>query len=82
MKKRVFAMLMAAVMAFSLVACGNKTDNGGDAADNITLRHRQSLFQIRSAAIRQYRGEVNASMTRCRRQDGQKQKALQNCDTM
>ena len=34
MKKRVFAMLMAAVMAFSLVACGNKTDNGGgDAAD-------------------------------------------------
>ena len=25
MKKRVFAMLMAAVMAFSLVACGNKT---------------------------------------------------------
>ena len=33
MKKRVFAMLMAAVMAFSLVACGNKTDNGGDAAN-------------------------------------------------
>ena len=33
MKKRVFAMLMAAVMAFSLVAFGNKTDNGGDAAD-------------------------------------------------
>ena len=26
MKKRVFAMLMAAVMAFSLVACSNKTD--------------------------------------------------------
>lgn len=35
MKKRIFAMLMAAVMAFSLVACGNKADNGGsgDAAD-------------------------------------------------
>ena len=36
MKKRVFAMLMAVVMAFSLVACGNKTnDNGGsgDSAD-------------------------------------------------
>ena len=30
MKKRVFAMLMACVMAFSLMACGNKTDNGGD----------------------------------------------------
>ena len=29
MKKRVFAMLMACVMAFSLMACGNKTDNGG-----------------------------------------------------
>ena len=28
MKKRVFAMLMAVVMAFSLMACGNKTDNG------------------------------------------------------
>ena len=26
-------MLMAVVMAFSLMACGNKTDNGGDAAD-------------------------------------------------
>ena len=34
MKKRVFAMLMAAVMAFSLVACGNKTDNG---AQSISL---------------------------------------------
>ena len=36
MKKRVFAMLMAVVMAFSLMACGNKTnDNGGsgDSAD-------------------------------------------------
>ncbi len=30
MKKRVLAMLMAAVMVFSLAACGNKTDN----ADN------------------------------------------------
>lgn len=29
MKKRVFAMLMACVMAFSLMACGNKMDNGG-----------------------------------------------------
>lgn len=30
MKKRVFAMLMACMMALSLVACGNKTnDNGG-----------------------------------------------------
>ena len=28
MKKKVFAMLMAVVMAFSLMACGNKTDNG------------------------------------------------------
>ena len=41
MKKRVFAMLMAAVMAFSLVACGNKTDNGGgdatDTAETIKL---------------------------------------------
>ena len=36
MKKRVFAMLMACMMALSLVACGNKTnDNGGsgDSAD-------------------------------------------------
>lgn len=36
MKKRVFAMLMACMMALSLVACGNKTnDNGGsgDGAD-------------------------------------------------
>ena len=34
MKKREFAMLMAAVMAFSLMACGNKADNGsGGAAD-------------------------------------------------
>ena len=29
MKKRVFAMLMAAVMALSLMACGSKDDNGG-----------------------------------------------------
>lgn len=29
MKKKVVAMFLAAVMAFSLVACGNKTDNGG-----------------------------------------------------
>ena len=29
MKKRVFAMLLACVMAFSLAACGSKTDNGG-----------------------------------------------------
>lgn len=37
MKKRVFAMLMACMMALSLVACGNKTnDNGGsgDSADS------------------------------------------------
>lgn len=35
MKKKVVAMFLAAVMALSLVACGNKTDNGGsgDAAD-------------------------------------------------
>ena len=34
MKKRVFAMMMAVVMAFSLMACGNKADNGsGGAAD-------------------------------------------------
>ena len=40
MKKRVFAMLMAAVMAFSLVACGNKTDNGGsgDASGTETIK--------------------------------------------
>lgn len=31
MKKRVFAMLMACVMALSLVACGSKSDSG-DAA--------------------------------------------------
>ena len=41
MKKRVFAMLMAVVMAFSLMACGNKDDNGSggaaDAAETIKL---------------------------------------------
>ena len=41
MKKRVFAMLMAVVMAFSLMACGNKADNGSggatDAAETIKL---------------------------------------------
>lgn len=29
MKKKVVAMFLAAVMAFSLVACGSKSDNGG-----------------------------------------------------
>ena len=33
MKKRVVAMFLAAVMAFSLVACGSKTDNGGNGGD-------------------------------------------------
>ncbi len=33
MKKKVVAMFLAAVMAFSLVACGSKTDNGGGDAD-------------------------------------------------
>ena len=44
MKKRVFAMLMAVVMAFSLMACGNKADNGNggsggtaDTAETIKL---------------------------------------------
>lgn len=41
MKKRVFAMLMAVVMAFSLMACGDKADNGSggaaDAAETIKL---------------------------------------------
>ena len=42
MKKRAFAMLMAVVMAFSLMACGNEADNGGsggtdDAAETIKL---------------------------------------------
>lgn len=42
MKKKVVAMFLAAVMAFSLVACGNKTDNGGsgdatDTAETIKL---------------------------------------------
>ena len=40
MKKRVFAMLMAAVMALSLVACGSKSDNGGsgDASGTETIK--------------------------------------------
>ena len=33
MKKKVVAMFLAAVMAFSLVACGSKTDNGGNGGD-------------------------------------------------
>ena len=33
MKKRVFAMLMACVMALSLMACGSKSDSG-DAGNN------------------------------------------------
>ena len=31
--KKAIALLLALVMVLSLVACGNKTDNGGDAAD-------------------------------------------------
>ena len=31
MKKKVVAMFLAAVMALSLVACGSKTDDSGDA---------------------------------------------------
>lgn len=40
MKKKVVAMFLAAVMAFSLVACGNKTDNGGsgDASGTETIK--------------------------------------------
>ena len=33
MKKRAFAMLMAVVMAFSLMACGNEADNGGSGGE-------------------------------------------------
>lgn len=40
MKKKVVAMFLAAVMALSLVACGNKTDNGGsgDASGTETIK--------------------------------------------
>ena len=41
MKKRAFAMLMACVMAFSLVACGSKTDSGtagGDTGSAETIK--------------------------------------------
>ena len=40
MKKKVVAMFLAAVMAFSLVACGSKTDNGGsgDASGTETIK--------------------------------------------
>lgn len=34
MKKRVFAMLMACMMALSLVACGNKTNDNGGSGDS------------------------------------------------
>lgn len=35
MKKRVFAMLMACMMALSLVACGNKTNDNGGSGDSV-----------------------------------------------
>ena len=40
MKKKVVAMFLAAVMAFSLVACGSKSDNGGsgDASGAETIK--------------------------------------------
>ena len=40
MKKKVVAMFLAAVMAFSLVACGSKSDNGGsgDASGTETIK--------------------------------------------
>ena len=74
MKKRVFAMLMAAVMAFSLVACGNKTDNGGgdaaDTAETIKLggvgppdRRLRQLRTVRAAR----RGAGCQGDQRCRR---------------
>lgn len=49
MKKKVVAMFLAAVMALSLVACGNKTDNGGsgdaaDTAETIKLGGVGTLF--------------------------------------
>ena len=45
MKKRVFAMLMACMMALSLVACGNKTnDNGGSGAARTAPGQRPSSW--------------------------------------
>ena len=40
MKKRVFAMLLAMAMVFSLMACGSKSDNGGsgDASGTETIK--------------------------------------------
>ena len=40
MKKKVVAMFLAAVMAFSLMACGSKSDNGGsgDASGTETIK--------------------------------------------
>ena len=55
MKKRVFAMLMAAVMAFSLVACGNKTDNGGDAADTAETIKLGGVGPLTGGRLRQLR---------------------------
>ena len=36
--KRILAMLLALVMAFSLVACGNQKDTPNDNEDDITLK--------------------------------------------
>ena len=47
MKKKVFAMLMAVVMAFSLMACGNKTDNGSGGMARL-LRTLKSWLSRRS----------------------------------
>ena len=51
MKKKVVAMFLAAVMALSLVACGNKTDNGGsgDASTAATSGGHRSSAASRSS---------------------------------
>ena len=68
MKKRVFAMLMAAVMAFSLVACGNKTDNGGgDAADTAETIKLGGVGPLTGGYAAARRGAGCQGDQRCRR---------------
>ena len=56
--KKIFALLLALVMALALVACGQKEDNiGGETKDDQTQTDGQSV---------DLRAEYDAASSRCR----------------
>lgn len=68
MMKKIFALLLALVMALALVACGQKEDNiGGETKDDQTQTDGQTvdLRAAYEAAIKQVQEELGATRPCC-----------------